>query len=116
MHCRQFACHVQVAFPLYFIVHTPSYATLRRIENLNGLYIVFYSSHSIHQVTLQRIENLNGFLTVFYCSTPNTRGNPTYNLTTDQCGARSGLPQLLTSNNMVDIELLNPLIRPHKIQ
>ena len=46
-------------FVTYFIVHTPSYVTLRCIENLNGLYIVFYCSHSVYQVTTRRIIRLS---------------------------------------------------------
>ena len=41
-----------------------AHATLRRIQNLNGLSIVFYRSQS----TLRRIQNLNGLSIVFYRS------------------------------------------------
>ena len=44
-----------MACPLYFITHTPSYAMVRCIENLNGLSIIFYCSHSMDQATLRRI-------------------------------------------------------------
>ena len=85
---------MQVACSLYFIVHTQCYAMLQHIENLNGLFITFYCLHFVHQVTLQRIESLNGFLTIFYRLTLNIRDDRMYNSTTNQCGARSGSPQI----------------------
>ena len=49
----------------------------------------------MHKVMLRRIQNLNGFLSDFLFTLHAQCDAPTYTLTTDQCGARSGSPQSL---------------------
>ena len=78
--------------------HSAHNVTLRRIQNLNGFSIGFFCSHSAHNVTLRRIQNLNGFSIGFFCS------HSAHSMTLrriqrlpDQCGARSGSPQIINS-------------------
>ena len=77
----------KVVYPSYFIVHTRSYTTLRCIENLNSLSIIFYCSHSTHQVAPQGMETQMACWSYFIVHTLNTHDAPTYNSTINQCGA-----------------------------
>ena len=64
----------------------------------NTLFIKYpvYRSHSVYNVTLRRIQNLDGFFyRIFLFTLRAQRDAPTYTKTTDQCGARSGSPQLI---------------------
>ena len=53
------------------------------------------AKHRSNSLTLRHIENLKGLCIVFYLFTPCTPiDDLTYNLTTNQCEAHSGSPQL----------------------
>ena len=118
-HTRRFDVYkTWMAWPSYFILHTPrtcdastytklewlvhrilsftlrAHTTLRRIQNLNGLSIVFYCSHSVHTRRSDVYKTWMACPSYFIVHTPVTRDTPTYTSTTDKCGARSGLPQL----------------------
>ena len=68
----------RVVYPLYFIIHTRSYTTLRCIENLNSLSIIFYCSHSMHQVAPQGIETQMACWSYFIVHTLNTHDEFNY--------------------------------------
>ena len=68
-----------------------AHATLRRIQTLNGLSIVFYRSQSAHTRRSDVYKTLMASPSYFIVL---TRDAPTYTSTTDKCGARSGSPQL----------------------
>ena len=120
-------------FPIGFVCsHSMHKVTLLRIQNLNGFSIGFLCSHSTHKcshsthkVTLQCIQNLNGFSIGFVCSHSAHKVTlrciqnffsirffcshcdaPTYTSTTDQCGARSGSPQLQEAEEISKNQLL----------
>ena len=111
----------------FFCSHSAHNVTLRRIQNLDGFSIGFCCSHSAHNVTLRRIQNLNGFFYRIFLFTLRAQRDaptytklewlfyriflftlraqhdaPTYTKTTDQCGARSGSPQL-SDNSWVHV-------------
>ena len=85
-----------IEYPVYRS-HSTHNVTLARIQNLNGFSIGFVCSHSAHNVTLARSYTKLEWLFYRIClfTLRAQRDARTYTSTTDQCGARSGSPQLI---------------------
>ena len=67
-----------MAFPLYFIAHSPRTRTTRCIQNLNGLSIVFYRSQSVYTWWPDVYKTWMACPSYFIIHSPRTCDDPTY--------------------------------------